>query len=76
MVSKEAERLTADSDNLTADFEDAVSVTVNSVSVIHKGKQSGNVEDLQENTYDKNEVDNSIEEKVSETIVQTGSNFF
>ena len=62
MVSKEAERLTADSDNLTADFEDAVSVTVNSVSVIHKGKQSGNVEDLQENTYDKNEAKKVMKE--------------
>ena len=56
----------------TAYFEDVAKITVNIASVITQEKK-GNVEYYQANTYNKNEVSKSIEEKSSEKIEQTSS---
>ena len=55
-----------DSENRTADFEDAanitVDITVDIVSVITQGKQSGDEEDRQVNPYKENEANKRNEE--------------
>ena len=67
-----------DSENRTADFEDAanitVDITVDIVSVITQGKQSGDEEDRQVNPYKENEANKRNEENSRKTIEQTAIN--
>ena len=67
-----------DSENRTADFEDAanitVDITVDIVSIIPQGKQSGDEEDRQVNPYKENEANKSNEENSRKKIEQTAIN--
>ena len=61
-------------EQITSHFEDVANITVNISSVITKEKQNGIREDLQLNTYNINEVNNSIEEITSKKIEQNAIN--
>ena len=62
---KESERYTAYPEQITAHFEDIVSITVDSSSVNPQDKQNSNEEGCQINTHNKNEIKKSIEENSS-----------
>ena len=59
---KESGKHVAYSEQRTAYFEDAGNITIDSASVIPQQKKNVSKEDLQENPYDKNEVNRSIRE--------------
>ena len=72
MVAKESESISADLEKRTAYVEDAakttVDITIDSASMIPQGKKSGNEEDCQVNTYDKNEANESNEEMLAKKL--------
>ena len=59
---KESERHAAYLEQSTADFENVANITVDSASVIIQDKKIGSEEDCQEDPYNKNEANKSIEE--------------